>query len=207
MEAAAICFGPPLRVEIMRISRTMGLTVSPPDTSLSVYIEHRDDLLKYANRYLQDRAIAEDVVQEAWIRLSARDGQGEEIAHPLSYLYSIVRNLALDWMRRGPREKTVATETPPWDTMVDPSPSSEVVVLHRDEMRALMEAISELPEKVQMAFRMYRLEEKTLQQVAVHLNVSIPRAHQMVREAGLHATERLFGDEDGLPKEIFQTLP
>jgi len=185
----------------------MGLAVSAPDTSLSVYIENRDDLLKYADRYLQDRAIAEDVVQEAWIRLSARDGQGEEIAHPLSYLYSIVRNLALDWMRRGPREKTVATEPPPWDMIVDPSPSSEVVVLHRDEMRALMEAISELPEKVQTAFRMYRLEEKTLQQVAVHLNVSIPRAHQMVREAGLHATERLFGDEDASPKEIFQTLP
>jgi RNA polymerase sigma factor (sigma-70 family) len=181
--------------------------VSPSDSSLSIYIEHRDDLLNYANKYLQDRAIAEDVVQEAWIRLSARDGRGDEIGHPLSYLYSIVRNLALDWMRRGPREKTVTTETPPWDTMVDPSPSSEVVVLHRDEMRALMEAISELSEKVQTAFRMYRLEEKTLQEVASHLNVSIPRAHQMVREAGLHATERLFGDEDGSPKEIFQTLP
>ena len=181
--------------------------MSPSDSSLSIYIEHRDDLLNYANKYLQDRAIAEDVVQEAWIRLSARDGRGDEIGHPLSYLYSIVRNLALDWMRRGPREKTVTTETPPWDTMVDPSPSSEVVVLHRDEMRALMEAISELSEKVQTAFRMYRLEEKTLQEVASHLNVSIPRAHQMVREAGLHATERLFGDEDGSPKEIFQTLP
>lgn len=181
--------------------------MSPSDSSLSIYIEHRDDLLNYANKYLQDRAIAEDVVQEAWIRLSARDGRGEEIGHPLSYLYSIVRNLALDWMRRGPREKTVAAEAPPWDAMVDPSPSSETVVLHRDEMRALMEAISELSEKVQTAFRMYRLEEKTLQEVARHLNVSIPRAHQMVREAGLHATARLFGDEDGSPKEIFQTLP
>ena len=170
--------------------------MAPSDTSLTVYIEHRDDLLKYANKFLRDRAVAEDVVQEAWIRLSARDGNGEDIAHPRSYLYSIVRNLALDWMRRGPRETTVPAGTPPWASVPDPAPSSETVVLQRDEMRVLLEAVAELPEKVQAAFRLYRLEEKTLQEVAALLNVSVARAHQMVREAGVHATERLLGPTD-----------
>jgi len=170
--------------------------VAPSDASLALYIEHRDDLLNYANKFLHDRAMAEDVVQEAWIRLSARDRVGEEIRHPLSYLYSIVRNLALDWIRRGPRETPVAAEVAPWNALEDPAPSSEAVVLQRDEMRALLEAIAELPERVQVAFRMYRLEEKTLQQVAEHLNVSVGRAHQLVCEAGLHATRRLFGDND-----------
>ncbi len=61
-----------------------GSVVAPSSTSLSVYVEHRDDLLNYANRLLGDRAIAEDVVQEAWLRLSSRDGKGQEIGHPLS---------------------------------------------------------------------------------------------------------------------------
>lgn len=170
--------------------------MAPTESSLTVYIAHRDQLLNYANRFLQDRAIAEDVVQEAWLRLSAKDGQGDEITHPLSYLYSIVRNLALDWVRRGPREVPEAPDSPTWRALPAQVPTAEDVVLQRDEVRALMEAISELPERTQTAFRLYKLEERSLQDVADVLNVSVGRAHQIVREAMLHATRRLFGDDD-----------
>ncbi len=180
--------------------------MAPPDSSLTVYIEHRDDLLKYANRFLRDHAVAEDVVQEAWIRLSARGGSDAEITHPLGYLYSIVRNLALDWIRRGPRETPVAAEAEPWASLPDPAPSSEAVVVQRDELRVLMQAIAELPERTQTAFRMYRLEEKTLNQVADALNVSIARAHQMVREAGLHATAEAAGRFGRLTKFFHSSL-
>lgn len=171
--------------------------MAPPESSLTVYIEHRDELLNYANKFLQDRAIAEDVVQEAWLRLAARDGQGEEITNTLRYLYSIVRNLALDWLRRGPREVAESPDSATWHVLPAPIPTAEDVVVQRDEVRALMEAISELPERTQAAFRMYKLEEKPLQEVADSLGVSVGRAHQIVREALLHATQRLFGDGEG----------
>lgn len=171
--------------------------MAPSESSLAVYIEHRDELLNYANKFLQDRAIAEDVVQEAWLRLAARDGQGEEITHTLRYLYSIVRNLALDWVRRGPREVAEAPDSATWRVLPAPVPTAEDVVVQRDEVRALMEAIAELPERTQLAFRLYKLEEKSLQTVADSLGVSVGRAHQIVREALLHATQRLFGGGEG----------
>lgn len=170
--------------------------MAPSDSSLALYIEHRDELLNYANKLLQDRATAEDVVQEAWIRLSAKDGQGDEITNPLSYLFAIVRNLALDWAKRRPREAPSGTGSTEWETIPDNQPSAEEVVLHRDQMRLLMEAISELPERTQIAFRMYRIEEKTLQQIADHLNISVARTFQMVRDAGVHATRRFVGYVD-----------
>lgn len=172
------------------------MTVSPVDSSLTVYIEHRDELLNYANKFVQDRASAEDVVQEAWLRLSARSSTAEEIGNPLSYLYAIVRNLALDWAKRRPREATVDTGSAPWDLVPDDRPSAEEIVLQRDEMRQLMEAIAELPERTQVAFRMYRIQEKTLQQVADHLGISVARTFQMVRDAGVHATRRLLAYRD-----------
>jgi RNA polymerase sigma-70 factor (ECF subfamily) len=163
---------------------------------LALYVEHRDELVNYANKLLQDRAIAEDVVQEAWIRLSAKDERGDEITNPLSYLFAIVRNLALDWAKRRPREAPSQTASIEWEAIPDNQPSAEEVILHRDQMRLLMEAISELPERTQIAFRMYRLEEKTLQQIADHLNISVARTFQMVRDAGVHATRRLVGYMD-----------
>lgn len=168
--------------------------MAPSDSSLAVYIEHRAELLTYANRFVHDPARAEDVVQEAWLRFSARDGQGEEVTHTLRYLYSIVRNLAIDWARRATREVVEGPDSPTWRRLTAPAPSAEHVLLRREEFRSVMEAISALPERTQMAFRMYKLEDKTLQEIADLLNVSVSRAHQMVREGLVCATRRLFID-------------
>ncbi len=171
--------------------------MAPSDPSLSLYIEHREDLVNYASRLLQqDRSRAEDVVQEAWIRLSSRHGRGVEILNPLNYLYSIVRNLALDILNRRSRETIDDTTLAPYDTIPHEQPSAEEVVFHRDRLQVLAEAIAELPERTQVAFRMYRLEEKTLQVIADHLGISVARTFQLVRDAGAHATRRLLLQSD-----------
>lgn len=183
--------------------------MSARDPSLALYVEYRDDLVNYASRLLhQDRSKAEDVVQEAWIRLSARQrqGQGEgegqeegqraEILNPLHYMYSIVRNLALDILNRTTRETVADTALAPYDAIPHDVPSAEEVVFHRDRLRLLAEAIAELPERTQVAFRMYRLEEKTLQVIADHLGISVARTFQLVRDAGAHATRRLLAQSE-----------
>jgi RNA polymerase sigma-70 factor (ECF subfamily) len=179
---------------LLRTIRIIESGVAPSDLALAVYIEHRDELLSYANRFVQDPARAEDVVQEAWLRLVARSGKGEEITNTLSYLYSITRNLALDLVRRATREVVEAPDSPIWSQHSPQALSAEHVLLKRDEFRVVMEAIATLPERTQMAFRMYKLEQKTLQEIADFLDVSVSRAHQMVREGLVCATRRLFID-------------
>ena len=171
--------------------------MAPSDSTLALYIEHREQLLSYANRIVRDRASAEDVVQEAWLRFSTRSGQDEQIAQPLAYLYTIVRNLALNWTSRAARHGPVSVPEPTMESVAADEPSVERVLYYRDELRLLQEAIGELPERTQTAFYLYRIDGWTLQQVADQLGVSVVRAHQLVKEAGLHAARRLFGDEDG----------
>ncbi len=69
------------------------------ETILALYVAHRDQLVDYASKILDDRAHAEDVVQEAYLRLDAAAAT-RLLGEPLRYLYRIVRNLALD-TRRG----------------------------------------------------------------------------------------------------------
>jgi RNA polymerase sigma factor (sigma-70 family) len=170
--------------------------VAPSDSTLALYIEHREQLLSYANRIVRDRASAEDVVQEAWLRFAARREQDGPIAQPLAYLYTIVRNLALNWTNRAARHGPVPLPEPAMESVPADEPSAERVLYYRDELRLLQEAIAELPERTQTAFYLYRIDGWTLQQVADRLGVSVVRAHQLVKEAGLHAAHRLFGDED-----------
>ena len=164
----------------------------PSDTT-TLFVEHRGSLVNYANRILHDRAGAEDVVQEAWLRFSAAADNGQ-IVNPVSYLYRIMRNLALDWARRRsfevPRVADPVMESVPSDV-----PSAERILFYRDELREIADAIAELPERTRRAFTMYRLEGCTLQQIADHLGVSVVRTHQLVKEAILHAARRLDGPE------------
>src|SRR5688572_24884586 len=83
-------------------SRTATSRAMPSDTT-SLFIEHRGSLVDYATRIVGSRAQAEDLVQEAWLRFDEVARQ-RLLDEPLSYLYRIVRNLALDGRRSQVRE-------------------------------------------------------------------------------------------------------
>ena len=160
----------------------------------TLFLEHRGSLVNYASAILRDRAGAEDVVQEAWLRFSAA-AEADKIVNPVSYLYRIVRNLALDGASRRSAEAQRTAAEPLPDRVPSDAPSVEQVLYYRDELRVLADALAELPERTRIAFRMYRLEGRTLQAIADHLGVSVVRAHQLVKEAILHAARRLDGPE------------
>lgn len=69
---------------------------------LALYAAHRNALLNYASTITGDRVNAEDVVQEAWVRCAAAVAPRE---NPLSYLYRVVRNLAIDGRRKADLER------------------------------------------------------------------------------------------------------
>lgn len=130
----------------------------PADTT-GLFVEHRGSLVNYANGILHDRAGAEDVVQEAYLRFSAA-AKDDHIANPVSYLYRIVRNLALDWTRRASFEAPKVA-TPVLEGVASDAPTAERILFYRDELRVISEALAELPERTRIAFRMYRLEGRT----------------------------------------------
>lgn len=166
--------------------------MSSADPTLALYLKHRGSLVNYANGIVRDRAGAEDVVQEAYLRFSSASRDEKPISSPVSYLYRIVRNLALDWVRRT--ADTASTgQVPALEQVAQVGPTAEDVLHYRDELRILADALAELPERTRIAFTLYRLEGCTLQQVGARLGVSVVRAHQLVKDAVLHAARRLDG--------------
>lgn len=165
------------------------------DDKLELYLAHRAALLDYAAPIVGCRARAEDVVQEAWLRFSGQD-EAVAIRHPASYLYHIVRNLALDLTRRTATEKA----QPGGDELLAELPAStaspEQEVSSQNELAAINRALAELPERTRLAFEMNRLGGFTLQQVATHLGVSTSLVHQLVHDALRHCLVRLEQDDD-----------
>lgn len=96
--------------------------------------------LPLARRIVGNNDLAEDVLQESWIRVLEHvcDYRGDSPG--CSWVRSIVRNCALD-LGRG---VSLATEEPPHD-LEDPSLDPEALAQRRQLIRLLREIVAALP--------------------------------------------------------------
>lgn len=160
---------------------------------LALYSTYRRDLINYANKITGDMSCSEDIVQEAWLRLQDA-AQKQGFRSPRSYLYSIVRNLALDGRRRDKRQRTfmvTGVMENVAEISADQQPSVDQVLLHQDEMEIVYQALAELPERTRVAFEMHRFGDRKLREIAEFLGISVAKAHTLVIEALEHCKERL----------------
>lgn len=72
-------------------------------TLLQVFEAEESPLLRYAHGLLGQRETAEDLVQEAFIKLHAH---WDDVTNPRAWLFRCIRNLALNHLRDHQREST-----------------------------------------------------------------------------------------------------
>ncbi|SDY87407.1 sigma factor [Nitrosomonas sp. Nm33] len=65
----------------------------------TTFIANRTQLLRAAYKILGDWERSDDVVQEAYIKITEMEA-AQKVRQPLAYLFQIVRNLAIDHYRR-----------------------------------------------------------------------------------------------------------
>ncbi len=160
-------------------------------TPLALYSAHRNALTSYASGIVGDHARAEDVVQEAWLRFGAAIGKGP-LDEPVGYLYRIVRNLAVDCRRRMIRDKALAGQgLEVASVLSESSTTPEAQAVARDDLRRLIAAMDELPERTRIAVEMRRLDGAKLKDIAARLGVSVPVAYQIVAEGIAHCRRRV----------------
>ena len=161
--------------------------------SASLFATHRDALVSYAVRIVGSQPEAEDLVQEAWMRFD-ESSRGRYLAHPLSYIYRIVRNLALDFRRRTTRRSQVVVALEldaAAGESVDQPVTPEASAIHREQVRLLAQALDELPERTRVAFDMHRLGGCKLREIAEFLDISVPYTQALIAAALDHCRKRL----------------
>lgn len=150
---------------------------------LNAYMAHRAALISYAIPLTGSRAAAEDIVQDAWFRFaSATTPQS-----PSAYLYRIVRNLALDFVRRLNLENRYQPEedvAPVCSWMLPGAlPEPEETLVNSEQLDEVAKALSDLPEKARLALEMHRLGGERYEEIAAALDVSVSSAHRLVHQA------------------------
>lgn len=148
---------------------------------LDAYLSHRDALVNYATPITGCRARAEDIVQEAYLKVLPKDQHKPQNA--IAYLYRTVRNLAIDLVRRSAmEERHQDAERVSWLEPVATTGPEDITSQH-DELLRIAEAISLLPENERQAIEMHRFSGHSMTEIARRLGVSPTTVHRLIRNA------------------------
>ena len=158
-------------------------------------------VLGYATRLLGgDRAEAEDVAQEAMLRLwrIAPDWRRGE-ARVTTLLYRVVTNLFTDQLRSGRRRAAPMGDDLP--DMPDDSPGAEARMVQAARLAALDAALAALPDRQREAVVLRHIEGLSNPEIAAVMGIGVEAVESLTARGKRALTVALQGRRDGLGYE------
>ena len=155
--------------------------------------------LAQAARLLGDGAEAEDVAQEAMVRLwkVAPDWRADE-AKVSTWLYKVVANLSTDRLRRRKGSRVGLDEIAEPE---DPSPRAEDRMLAEARRAALAKALAGLPERQRLALMLRHFEGASNPDIADRLGVSVEAVESLTARGKRALAAALAGQASALGYE------
>jgi len=170
--------------------------VEPHGPLLDALIEKRESLLLFLAARTRCMATAEDLIQDLYLKVAAIDAEAE-VRAPVALLYRMAANLMVDHVRSAQRASRrngqwrmeTATSLGGEDVAGD-LPADEVVVA-RERIRQLADAVAALPPKMGQAFRLHKLEGQSQAETARAMGVSVKMIEQHIQAAMANLSQRL----------------
>lgn len=147
-------------------------------------------LVRLARLFVDDRDAAEDIVQEAFLRLARHAGRIDGVERAPAYLRSIVLNLARDHNRRGLvslRHHAASGRE------IDLADSVGDQLVRTEEHRRVLEAVRGLPARQRDCITLRYFEEFGIDRIASTLGLS-PNSVKTHLQRGMAALDRALSE-------------
>lgn len=144
-------------------------------------------LFRIAYALVENKADAEDLLQDAYYKLWSRRDELADVRNPEAFCVTLVKNLCLDFLRspRMGRHDEEVTEAVTLST--DSSPDKELEM--QDKVQQVRHLISRLPENQRQVIRLKGIEDCSMDEIeqitglsAVNIRVLLSRARKIIRE-------------------------
>jgi len=152
--------------------------------------KHYDELKSFVSRKVGCAALAEDIVQEAWVRV-ASNTPAEPVSNSRAYLYRIAHNLVIDRIRRDRVQSRHVVNDFLAENIPSNDSSPENWLVHRERLDTLMKAVEELPPRCRQVFRMRKFEQLDQSEIARRLGITRSMVEKHLRKALAHCLSRL----------------
>lgn len=149
-----------------------------------VFESEESPLLRYAHGLVGQRETAEDLVQEAFLKLHAH---WDDVTHPRAWLFRSVRNLALNHIRDHKRESAIdATEEFSSD-----HPEPDQALGRLEALGSLRLVIAELDSDTRDLISLKYHENLKYEQISQRTGLSISNVGYKLHHALKHLSESL----------------
>lgn len=136
-----------------------------------LYAAEQGRLKRLVKRFVKSKATAEDLVQQAFVKLMDNAERGN-VANIPAYLATTARNLALNHVRNTSLRAEVELPEADFLAIADMRPSPEMVAVYRCELRRVLQAVATLPPRRREAFVLHKFEDLTYDEIADRQGVS-----------------------------------
>ena len=149
---------------------------------------HSQRFYRLAYRYVQNRETAEDIVQDAFLRLweNPASWRPDRSSKFTTWFYRIVVNLCLDWQKK--KRPVPLNEAMP---LVDDRESADEMMIRIQEQKLLEKEIAALPDRQRTALNLCFDEGLTNQQAAEVMGVNLKALQSLIMRAKTTLKQRL----------------
>jgi len=146
-----------------------------------LFKQYFQELHHYAFRFFAESEVAEEVVQQVFIKIWEKNAWKDIHSSAKAYLYRSVYNESMNMIKREKvRKRYMVEDTAGLEASVAPFESS------RDLEAQLHKALLGLPEKTRVVFQMSRFEDLKYREIADQLNLSVKTVEGHITRALKH---------------------
>ncbi|WP_457585163.1 RNA polymerase sigma factor [Ensifer canadensis] len=164
---------------------------SQKKTILQALTESYGDLVRHVARRFRDRADADDVIQDTYLRVRNIPSD-VPIENAQAYLFRMVNNVAVDHVRRR-----IAQERHISPAEVHDVGSGEVsvdqVIDYRQRLAALERVVADLPSRQREVFLMHKFDGLSHSEIAAELGITRSAVEKLIMKALATCRDRLDG--------------
>ncbi len=135
-----------------------------------IYNQYRSKIYTYALKLSKSTVVAEEIVQEVFIKIWQKREQLNPELHFGAYLKKITLNHVLNHLKKVAREKTLQDELFNYLSLI--RNNAEDSLLEKELLKTYEEAIAQLPPQKKIIYQLSRNEELSHDEIAKKLNIS-----------------------------------
>ena len=173
-------------MSLRKKSASAGLKVWTVAELGAFYTEHRSELIAHASRILKDRAKAEEVIQDALIKVMLAAPELESTDHALGYMHRTIENLCIDIFRiEGRRPNLVVLDDASAElesTWIDNEDHVDVIAA-ADDAAIVRQALAMLSPAERAALVMWEMEGRSTSEIAAELGIKESAVRHTVSRA------------------------
>ena len=143
-------------------------------------LRYKNPLIYFLCRYVEDVMTAEDLAQDAFVEIYVHKERFEKEKNFKTYLFTIGRNKAVDYLRKNKDIVSFVEELPEQE---DEKQELEQLVLQKEDTFSLAKAVRKLKQEYQLAITLVDLEEMSYADAAKVLHKTIPQMKVLLHRA------------------------